>query len=63
MAMDDRTSVQLRVVNAVGPEPLKVVIIGGGPGGMFAAWHLAAKAGPSCQIIVFEASDRLGGKI
>jgi monoamine oxidase/SAM-dependent methyltransferase len=61
--MEDRTRELGGVVNAVDREPLKVAIIGGGPGGMFTAWHLAAKAGPSCQITVFEASDRLGGKI
>src|SRR5277367_6515390 len=66
--MDDRTRkhggvVEDEVVDGVDPEPFKVAIIGGGPGGMFTAWHLAAKAGPSCHITVFEASDRLGGKI
>jgi len=30
---------------------------------MFAAWRLAAKVGPECEIAIFEASDRLGGKI
>ena len=59
----DETSEKLRAVNAGEPEPFKVAVIGGGPGGMFATWHLAAKAGHSCQITVFEASDRLGGKI
>jgi len=43
--------------------PFRVAIIGGGPGGLFTAWHLGAKAGPSCQITVFEAADRLGGKL
>jgi len=43
--------------------PFRVAIIGGGPGGLFAAWHLAAKAGLSCQITVYEASSRLGGEI
>src|SRR5271170_315064 len=61
--MQDRTREMGGVVNAVDREPFKVAIIGGGPGGMFTAWHLAAKAGPSCQITVFKASDRLGGKI
>ena len=49
--------------NAAASRPFRVAIIGGGPGGLFAAWHLAAKAGLSCQITVFEASDRIGGKI
>ena len=66
--MDDRIRkhggvVEDEVVDGVAPEPFRVAVIGGGPGGMFTAWHLAAKAGPSCQITVFEASDRLGGKI
>ncbi|MDF2998666.1 MAG: amine oxidase [Xanthobacteraceae bacterium] len=41
----------------------KVAIIGGGPGGLFAAWHLAAKAGNACSVTIYEASERLGGKI
>ena len=44
-------------------KPVSVAIIGGGPGGLFAAWHLAEKAGSSCQITIYEASERLGGKI
>ncbi|WP_052699124.1 FAD-dependent oxidoreductase [Hyphomicrobium sp. 99] len=45
------------------PKQVSVAIIGGGPGGLFAAWHLAEKAGSSCQITIYEASERLGGKI
>ena len=41
----------------------RVAVIGGGPGGLFTAWHLGAKAGTSCKITIYEASDRLGGKI
>ena len=52
-----------RITDTADSRPFRVAIIGGGPGGMFTAWHLAAKAGPSCQITVFEASDRLGGKL
>ena len=44
-------------------KPFRIAIIGGGPGGLFTAWHLAAKAGLSCEITVFEASGRLGGQI
>jgi monoamine oxidase/SAM-dependent methyltransferase len=44
-------------------KPARVAIVGGGPGGLFTAWYLAAKAGPSCDITIYEASDRLGGKI
>jgi monoamine oxidase/acetyltransferase-like isoleucine patch superfamily enzyme/SAM-dependent methyltransferase len=42
---------------------LRVVIVGGGPGGLFSAWHLASKAGNSCKVTILEASHRLGGKI
>lgn len=41
----------------------RVAIVGGGPGGLFSAWHLAAKLGTTASITVFEADDRLGGKI
>jgi monoamine oxidase len=44
-------------------KPLRVGIVGGGPGGLFSAWHLGEKAGPSCDITIFEASERVGGKI
>ncbi len=43
--------------------PFKIAVIGGGPGGLFTARHLAAKAGLSCQIAVFEETERLGGAI
>jgi monoamine oxidase/SAM-dependent methyltransferase len=46
----------------VEPE-FRIAIIGGGPGGLFSAWHLASKLGTTCKITIFEASDRLGGKI
>ena len=51
------------VMSAADPKPFRVAIIGGGPGGLFTAWQLAAKAGPSCHITVFEGADRLGGKL
>ncbi|HWG04378.1 MAG TPA: FAD-dependent oxidoreductase [Beijerinckiaceae bacterium] len=41
----------------------RVAVIGGGPGGLFTAWHLASKVGNACEIVVFEATDRVGGKI
>ncbi len=41
----------------------RVAIVGGGPGGLFAAWHLEAKAGATCKVTIYEATDRLGGKI
>lgn len=45
------------------PPKYRVAIIGGGPGGLFTAWHLAAKVGNACEITIYEASERLGGKI
>ncbi|MBE7186102.1 MAG: FAD-dependent oxidoreductase [Methylobacterium mesophilicum] len=41
----------------------RVAIVGGGPGGLFTAWHLVSKAGSACDLTVFEADDRIGGKI
>lgn len=41
----------------------RVAIIGGGPGGLFTAWHLEAKTGDACEISIFESSERVGGKI
>src|SRR5690606_25483540 len=42
---------------------LNLAIVGGGPGGLMSAWHLKRKRGGLCGITIFEASDRLGGKI
>ncbi len=51
-------------INSVSAEhEFRVAIIGGGPGGLFAAWHLAAKLGTAGKITIFEADNRLGGKI
>ena len=46
----------------LGPAPVrkKVVVVGGGPAGMEAA-RVAAKRGH--QVVLFEASDRLGGEV
>lgn len=44
-------------------DTMRIAIIGGGPGGLFTAWHLANKAGAAFDITIYEASDRLGGKI
>ncbi|MBC6471747.1 MAG: NAD(P)-binding protein [Hormoscilla sp. GM102CHS1] len=41
----------------------KFAIIGGGPGGLMAAYLLDRKSSYSLEITLFEASDRLGGKI
>ncbi|HEY0568664.1 MAG TPA: FAD-dependent oxidoreductase, partial [Xanthobacteraceae bacterium] len=40
-----------------------VAIVGGGPGGLFTARILAETCGDLCNTTIFEASDRLGGKI
>ena len=44
-------------------QKMRVVIIGGGPGGLFTAWQLQAKAGVACEITIFESNNRVGGKI
>ncbi|HEV7256208.1 MAG TPA: FAD-dependent oxidoreductase [Bosea sp. (in: a-proteobacteria)] len=41
----------------------EVGIVGGGPGGLMAAWHLRRKLQGLCRVTLFEASERLGGKI
>ncbi len=42
---------------------LDLAIVGGGPGGLMSAWYLKRKLGDLCHVTLFEASDRLGGKI
>jgi protoporphyrinogen oxidase/SAM-dependent methyltransferase len=42
---------------------LDLAIVGGGPGGLMSAWYLRRKLGSTCRVTIFEASDRLGGKI
>src|SRR6202000_3334241 len=42
---------------------LDLAIVGGGPGGLMSAWYLKKKLGELCRITIFEASDRLRGKI
>ncbi|MEQ1903947.1 MAG: NAD(P)-binding protein [Pirellulaceae bacterium] len=41
----------------------RVGIVGGGPGGLMTAYALQKHAACPLQITIFEASDRLGGKI
>jgi monoamine oxidase len=41
----------------------RVAIIGAGPGGLFTADFIARKYGDACDITIFEASDRPGGKL
>jgi SAM-dependent methyltransferase len=52
-----------REMNGSGAPEYRVAVIGGGPGGLFTAWHLTAKAGAACKVTIYEATDRLGGKI
>jgi SAM-dependent methyltransferase len=61
--MDKETLEPGDAISAADARPFKIAVIGGGPGGLFAARHLAAKAGLTCQIAVYEESDRLGGEI
>jgi len=42
---------------------LDLAIVGGGPGGLMSAWYLRRKLGDLCRVTIFEASDRLGGKV
>ena len=42
---------------------LDLAIVGGGPGGLMSAWYLKKKLGELCRVTIFEASDRLGGKM
>jgi protoporphyrinogen oxidase/SAM-dependent methyltransferase len=42
---------------------LDLAIVGGGPGGLMSAWYLKRKLGELCRVTIFEATDRLGGKI
>jgi monoamine oxidase/SAM-dependent methyltransferase len=42
---------------------LDLAIVGGGPGGLMTAWYLRKKLGPLCKVTIFEATERVGGKI
>src|ERR1700722_17619705 len=46
-----------------GQHMLDLAIVGGGPGGLMSAWYLKKKLGELCRVTIYEASDRLGGKI
>lgn len=61
--IDGSNLIPAPMTNESGAPEYRVAIVGGGPGGLFTAWHLAAKAGAACKITIYEASDRLGGKI
>ncbi len=40
-----------------------IAIVGGGPGGLFTAWRIEQMASEPMAITIFEASDRVGGKL
>jgi monoamine oxidase/SAM-dependent methyltransferase len=42
---------------------IEIAIVGGGPGGLMTSWHLDNKLEHEANVTIFEASDRLGGKI
>ncbi|MDR3464330.1 MAG: FAD-dependent oxidoreductase [Xanthobacteraceae bacterium] len=42
---------------------LDLAIVGGGPGGLMSAWYLKKKLGSLCRVTIYEATDRVGGKI
>ena len=42
---------------------LRVAIVGGGPGGLFTAWHLERLTTHRLDLTIFEAAPRLGGKV
>lgn len=42
---------------------MDVAIIGGGPGGLMTAWHINNKMRNLSSVTIFEASQRLGGKL
>src|ERR1700686_4490498 len=44
------------------PSPATVAVVGGGIAGLSAAWELTCAA-PGTRVIVFEAAERLGGKV
>jgi protoporphyrinogen oxidase/SAM-dependent methyltransferase len=41
----------------------RIAIVGGGPGGLFTAYLLQEYCADLCQVTLFEASPRLGGKV
>jgi monoamine oxidase/SAM-dependent methyltransferase len=42
---------------------INIAIVGGGPGGLMASWHIDNKLEHEANVTIFEATDRLGGKI
>ncbi len=53
-------SLDLKAPKPAPPTGKKVAVIGGGPGGLSAAWQLAIKGH---QVEVYEADEKLGGKM
>lgn len=41
----------------------RIAIVGGGPGGLFTAWHLERLVSAPLSLTIFEATSRLGGKV
>src|ERR1700682_4265654 len=60
---DQEQDVLGRGMNGSGAPEYRIAIVGGGPGGLFTAWHLTAKVGAACKVTIYEATERLGGKI
>src|SRR3984957_13533848 len=52
-----------RVAGNIWKYMLDLAIVGGGPGGLMSAWYLKKKLGALCRVTLFEASNRVGGKI
>src|SRR3989442_7842405 len=46
-----------------GKDMLDLAIVGGGPGGLMSAWYVKKELGDLCRVTIYEASDRVGGKI
>ncbi|MGL5139155.1 MAG: flavin monoamine oxidase family protein, partial [Beijerinckiaceae bacterium] len=42
---------------------INIAIVGGGPGGLMTSWHIDNKLEHEANVTIFEASNRLGGKI
>ncbi len=61
--INDEENFSAQAANGSAPPDYRVAIVGGGPGGLFTAWHLADKLGAACKVTIYEAADRLGGKI
>ena len=59
-----RTAVKRSFRAGESPAPeFRVVVVGGGPAGLFTALNVVQKLGTACKVTILEASDRLGGKI